>query len=105
MRKRGHTEHTEATEEEEGGRRGMGMGERVRVQWGTRMGRKIGMRRGRKLERKAEMKMETNQITEIIVDAAFQVHRALGPGLLESVYEVVLADALRSRGLKVERQK
>ena len=49
--------------------------------------------------------MELNQISEIIVDAAFHVHRALGPGLLESVYEVILADALRTRGLKVERQK
>ena len=49
--------------------------------------------------------MELNQISEVIVDAAFHVHRALGPGLLESVYEVVFADALRARGLAVERQK
>lgn len=49
--------------------------------------------------------MELNELSQIIVDAAFQVHRGLGPGLLESVYEVVLADALRARGLKVERQK
>ncbi|MDO9528212.1 MAG: GxxExxY protein [Syntrophales bacterium] len=33
-----------------------------------------------------------------------QIHKGLGPGLLESVYEVVLAHALKSRGLKVDRQ-
>jgi GxxExxY protein len=37
------------------------------------------------------------------VDAAFHIHRTLGPGLLESVYEVVLAHELEKRGLKVER--
>lgn len=49
--------------------------------------------------------MELNQISEAIVDAAYHVHRALGPGLLESVYEVILADALRARGLSIERQR
>lgn len=39
-----------------------------------------------------------------IVDAAVSVHRELGPGLLETVYEVVLADELRRRGYQVERQ-
>ncbi|SFS82179.1 GxxExxY protein [Brevundimonas viscosa] len=39
-----------------------------------------------------------------VVDAAFTVHRALGPGLLESVYEACLAEELRGRGLRVERQ-
>jgi len=48
--------------------------------------------------------MELNELSHIIVDTAFQVHRGSGPGLLESVYEVVLVDALRARGLKVERQ-
>jgi GxxExxY protein len=38
------------------------------------------------------------------VDAAFQVHQRLGPGLLETVYEVVLAYELRKRGLDVSRQ-
>jgi GxxExxY protein len=37
-----------------------------------------------------------------IVDAALKVHRALGPGLLESAYQVCLAYELRERGLKVE---
>ena len=41
---------------------------------------------------------------EIVVEAAFRCI-GLGPGLLESVYEIILADALRTRGLKVERQK
>ncbi len=49
--------------------------------------------------------MEINEISGLIVDAAYRVHRELGPGLMESVYEVVLADALREVGLNVERQK
>ena len=39
-----------------------------------------------------------------VVDAAVQVHRELGPGLLESVYEAVLAHELSQHGLRVERQ-
>ncbi len=49
--------------------------------------------------------METNQITEVVVDCAYRVHKELGPGLLESVYEVILADALTGRGLEVRRQE
>lgn len=49
--------------------------------------------------------MEINEITGSIVDAAVKIHTALGPGLLESVYETVLARELEKRGLKVERQK
>jgi iron complex transport system substrate-binding protein len=45
-----------------------------------------------------------DDITEGIIDAAIQIHRDLGPGLLESVYEAVLARALDKRGLHVERQ-
>ena len=48
--------------------------------------------------------MTENEIGKNVVDAAIAVHRELGPGLLETVYEVVLADELRQRGLKVERQ-
>lgn len=48
--------------------------------------------------------MTENEIAKIVVDAAFQIHKGLGPGLLETVYEVVLAHALKKRGLKVERQ-
>ena len=43
-------------------------------------------------------------ISKEIVDAAFKIHTKLGPGLLESVYEVMLAYELRKRGLRVERQ-
>ncbi|MEA1871309.1 MAG: GxxExxY protein [Candidatus Bipolaricaulota bacterium] len=44
-------------------------------------------------------------ITESIIGAAIEVHRALGPGLLESAYEACLAFELAQRGLGVERQK
>jgi len=40
-----------------------------------------------------------------VVDASIRIHRELGPGLLESVYEIVLAADLVRRGLKVERQR
>jgi iron complex transport system substrate-binding protein len=49
--------------------------------------------------------MELDEITGAIVDSAMKIHIDLGPGLLESVYEVVLAQALQKRGLQVERQK
>src|SRR6185503_9551238 len=45
-----------------------------------------------------------NQISKLILDAAFKVHTRTGPGLLESVYEVTLAHELRKLGLRVERQ-
>ena len=48
--------------------------------------------------------MTENEIGTIIVESAITVHRELGPGLLESVYEVALAYELRARGLKAERQ-
>ena len=50
-------------------------------------------------------KRDPNEITGIIIDAALKVHTGLGPGLLESVYEMVLAKELERRGLLVERQK
>lgn len=49
--------------------------------------------------------LNEEQIGKVILDSAFKVHTALGPGLLESVYEAALAFELRRRGLKVERQK
>jgi GxxExxY protein len=48
--------------------------------------------------------MTENEIARVVVDAAFKVHTTLGPGLLESVYETVLAYELTKRGLKVARQ-
>ncbi|MCB1106270.1 MAG: GxxExxY protein [Cephaloticoccus sp.] len=47
---------------------------------------------------------DINIISGQIVDAAMQVHTRLGPGLLESIYERVLAYELEKRGLKVDRQ-
>ena len=48
--------------------------------------------------------MTENEIGTIVVDSAVKVHQALGPGLLESVYEVVMAHKLTKCGLQVERQ-
>ena len=45
-----------------------------------------------------------NEVGTVIVDAALAVHRRTGPGLLESVYETILAAELRGRGLTVLRQ-
>ena len=45
-----------------------------------------------------------HEISAIVVDEAIRIHRELGPGLLESVYEAVLAGRLQSRGLSVVRQ-
>jgi GxxExxY protein len=49
--------------------------------------------------------MSENEIAKLIVDAAYHVHVKLGPGLLESVYETVLAYELKKRGLIVARQQ
>lgn len=49
--------------------------------------------------------MTENEIAKQILDSAFLIHTKLGPGLLESVYEVVLAHELKKKGLLVERQK
>ena len=49
--------------------------------------------------------MTENEIAKQILDAAFAVHSKLGPGLLESVYEVVLTYELQKKGLIAERQK
>ncbi len=46
-----------------------------------------------------------NKLTEQIIGAAIEVHRHLGPGLLESAYEICLAYELERLGLQVERQK
>ncbi|MES2138532.1 MAG: GxxExxY protein [Bacteroidota bacterium] len=49
--------------------------------------------------------MEINQITEKIIGCAIEVHKNLGPGLLESAYEECLSFELQKAGLKIERQK
>ena len=48
--------------------------------------------------------MEENEIGKCIVDTAVHIHRETGPGLLETVYEIILAHQLRQQGLKVIRQ-
>jgi len=48
---------------------------------------------------------DIEEVARIAVDCGLRIHRDLGPGLLESVYEVVLANGLRRSGLSVERQK
>ncbi len=48
--------------------------------------------------------MNENEVGTLIVQTAIELHRELGPGLLESVYEVLLAHRLRQKGLRVERQ-
>lgn len=48
--------------------------------------------------------MKENEITEIVIGSAIEVHRALGPGLLESAYEQCLCYELSQRGLAFQRQ-
>jgi GxxExxY protein len=55
--------------------------------------------------RSREDEIELEEVARIVVDQAFKLHQNLGPGLLESVYEIVLSRALERAGLKVERQK
>lgn len=59
-------------------------------------------RKGAKLAKGGDV--TENEISRVVVDAALKVHKALGPRLLESVYEAVLAHELRGRGLEVQRQ-
>jgi len=49
--------------------------------------------------------MEVDLLAREAVDCGFAIHRELGPGLLESVYEMVLAKSLQKRGFRVERQR
>lgn len=46
--------------------------------------------------------MEINQITHEILDSAYKVHSALGPGLLESAYQACLVYELQKKGLRIE---
>ena len=48
--------------------------------------------------------MTENEIAQLVVDVAFQIHKGVGPGLLESVYETILTHELVKRGVRVERQ-
>ena len=46
--------------------------------------------------------MTENELAKVVVDVAFQIHRKLGPGLLESVYHAVMVYELRKRGLRIK---
>ena len=48
--------------------------------------------------------MHENDIAKIVVDAAYKIHTRLGPGLLESAYQAILAYELKTRGLRVETE-
>jgi GxxExxY protein len=48
---------------------------------------------------------DVEELARIAVDCGFKLHKEIGPGLLESVYEILLFEALKERGLFVERQK
>ena len=48
---------------------------------------------------------DLEEIASLAIDCGLQIHKGLGPGLLETVYEVVLANALAEKGLRVERQR
>ena len=48
--------------------------------------------------------MIENEVAQVVVDVAFQIHKQLGPGLLESVYQAVMTHELRKRGLRVESE-
>ena len=52
----------------------------------------------------AKTRRDIEEVAAVVVDTALQLHRDLGPGLLESVYEAILAKMLQKRGLPVERQ-
>jgi GxxExxY protein len=49
--------------------------------------------------------MNENEVSEIVLDCCFNIHRNLGPGLFESVYEQILAYELALKSIKFERQK
>ncbi len=49
--------------------------------------------------------MNENEIGKIVIDSAYKIHKNIGPGLLESVYEIVLSYELEKSGLMVKRQE
>ena len=67
------------------------------------LSRKIYSRRGAEAQR-VITRMRENDIGTQVLKAAISVHRELGPGLLETVYEIILARELSDLGLKVDRQ-
>jgi GxxExxY protein len=74
----------------------------VRSRIGEGISRRVAETREKRRERRG---MRENEVSGMIVDAAFAIHSALGPGLLESVYEATMVHELRSRGLEVGTQR
>ena len=64
----------------------------------------INSHKGTEAQRKAKDKMNENEIGKIVVDTALTLHKELGPGLLELVYEVLMTHELQDRGLTIKRQ-
>ena len=56
------------------------------------------------MKENSQRNLSENELSKIVLDAAFRVHSKTGPGLLETVYEVILAHELRKQGLRVDRQ-
>jgi GxxExxY protein len=64
----------------------------------------VSSRKDAKAQR-TPLDIKENIIAKQVVDAAYQIHSKIGPGLFESVYEVLLAHELTKRGFVIERQK
>ena len=60
--------------------------------------------RGTEAQRTSERKLKYDELSELIIGSAIEVHRELGPGLLESIYETCLTYELREQGLAVHQQ-
>lgn len=68
------------------------------------MAKKAPLRQKKCLNIKDMLSERTEEIAKIIVNSAFKVHKELGPGLLERIYEVCLAHEITKAGLNVKRQ-
>ena len=64
-----------------------------------------GLTRSSEAREGKDMKLNVEELSAVVVDTAFHLYRDLGPGLLESVYEAILAKLLRDRGMAVVRQQ
>lgn len=60
--------------------------------------------RGTETQRMKERRLKHDELSELIIKSAIEVHRELGPGLLESIYEMCLAHELREQGIPVLQQ-
>ena len=62
------------------------------------------VRKEYRLKRESQLSIEEEEVGRAVVNAAFHVHKTLGPGLLERVYEVCFCHVLFKRGFDVRRQ-